>query len=464
MREGGSIGAVLSMEKVLKAPVFFLGLSLPEHGYHAPERELRLAAGRGRHGGLRRLLPPTRPRCRYGRPPEPPRRRGTPDEASPTPARTLPSRPRRPARRSRSGSDSARATPSRRPARPDLQPVRVQGEEVRARSSGSKAARPTRPSSPRPRCGPARTSSATTRRPARGASSSRREPRARGRRQPPLDPEEYSWSADGRKLLIFTNTRKVWRKNTRGDYWVLDVATRQAPEARRGQARGEPHVRQVLARRHARRLRPGQRPLGRGARGGKSHAPDLRRQPDDRQRHRRLGQRGGVRDPRRVPLEPERPGHRLLALRLERDRRVLPDQRHGHALPRRHAHPVPQGGHDELRRQDRDRVRRAAGRRRWVALPGDPRQTYVPADGVRRLHRRARPPADEPAPEHQRRLAREPGDRAAAADAPRRGPGVARRRRLLAVAAGQGAPLGQREARLAARLRGATGTARACGC
>ena len=36
VREGGSIGAVVSMEKVLKAPVFFLGLSLPEHGYHAP--------------------------------------------------------------------------------------------------------------------------------------------------------------------------------------------------------------------------------------------------------------------------------------------------------------------------------------------------------------------------------------------------------------------------------------------
>jgi acetylornithine deacetylase/succinyl-diaminopimelate desuccinylase-like protein len=36
VREGGSIGAVLSMEKVLKVPVFFLGLSLPEHGYHAP--------------------------------------------------------------------------------------------------------------------------------------------------------------------------------------------------------------------------------------------------------------------------------------------------------------------------------------------------------------------------------------------------------------------------------------------
>ena len=36
VREGGSIGALVSMEKVLKAPVFFLGLSLPEHGYHAP--------------------------------------------------------------------------------------------------------------------------------------------------------------------------------------------------------------------------------------------------------------------------------------------------------------------------------------------------------------------------------------------------------------------------------------------
>jgi acetylornithine deacetylase/succinyl-diaminopimelate desuccinylase-like protein len=36
VREGGSIGAVTSMEKVLKCPVMFLGLSLPEHGYHAP--------------------------------------------------------------------------------------------------------------------------------------------------------------------------------------------------------------------------------------------------------------------------------------------------------------------------------------------------------------------------------------------------------------------------------------------
>lgn len=35
-REGGSIGAVPTMERLLGAPVLFLGLSLPEHGYHAP--------------------------------------------------------------------------------------------------------------------------------------------------------------------------------------------------------------------------------------------------------------------------------------------------------------------------------------------------------------------------------------------------------------------------------------------
>jgi acetylornithine deacetylase/succinyl-diaminopimelate desuccinylase-like protein len=37
-REGGSIGAVVTIQKHLKAPITFLGLSLPEHGYHAATR------------------------------------------------------------------------------------------------------------------------------------------------------------------------------------------------------------------------------------------------------------------------------------------------------------------------------------------------------------------------------------------------------------------------------------------
>ncbi|MEC4674021.1 MAG: M20/M25/M40 family metallo-hydrolase [Nitrospirota bacterium] len=36
VREGGSIGAISLMEKAWNVPILFLGLSLPEHGYHAP--------------------------------------------------------------------------------------------------------------------------------------------------------------------------------------------------------------------------------------------------------------------------------------------------------------------------------------------------------------------------------------------------------------------------------------------
>ncbi|MEA2205652.1 MAG: dipeptidyl-peptidase 4 [Blastocatellia bacterium] len=37
--------------------------------------------------------------------------------------------------------------------------------------------------------------------------------------------EEFDVSADGQKLLLFTNTARVWRSNTRGDYWVVDLKT-----------------------------------------------------------------------------------------------------------------------------------------------------------------------------------------------------------------------------------------------
>jgi dipeptidyl-peptidase-4 len=40
----------------------------------------------------------------------------------------------------------------------------------------------------------------------------------------PLSIEDYAWSKDGKQLLIFTNTRRVWRQNTRGDYWVFNLA------------------------------------------------------------------------------------------------------------------------------------------------------------------------------------------------------------------------------------------------
>ncbi|HET7712302.1 MAG TPA: M20/M25/M40 family metallo-hydrolase [Thermoanaerobaculia bacterium] len=47
VREGGSIGAVVSMQKILKCPVLFLGLSLPDHGYHAPNENFDWQQARG---------------------------------------------------------------------------------------------------------------------------------------------------------------------------------------------------------------------------------------------------------------------------------------------------------------------------------------------------------------------------------------------------------------------------------
>jgi dipeptidyl-peptidase 4 len=53
-----------------------------------------------------------------------------------------------------------------------------------------------------------------------------------------LNIDDYHWSTDIRRLLLFTNTRRVWRQNTRGDYWVFDMASKRlrklggdAPEA-----------------------------------------------------------------------------------------------------------------------------------------------------------------------------------------------------------------------------------------
>jgi len=46
-------------------------------------------------------------------------------------------------------------------------------------------------------------------------------------RKEPLEIDDYAWSNDGQKLLIFTNTVRVWRLNTRGDYWILDLASKR---------------------------------------------------------------------------------------------------------------------------------------------------------------------------------------------------------------------------------------------
>lgn len=40
----------------------------------------------------------------------------------------------------------------------------------------------------------------------------------------PIDIQDFTWSEDSGKLLIFNNSQRVWRRNTRGDYWIVDRA------------------------------------------------------------------------------------------------------------------------------------------------------------------------------------------------------------------------------------------------
>jgi dipeptidyl-peptidase 4 len=42
-----------------------------------------------------------------------------------------------------------------------------------------------------------------------------------------LEIEGFQYAANEKKILIFTNTKKVWRLNTRGDYWVYDLASQK---------------------------------------------------------------------------------------------------------------------------------------------------------------------------------------------------------------------------------------------
>lgn len=42
-----------------------------------------------------------------------------------------------------------------------------------------------------------------------------------------LEVQSFQVSPDSKSLLLFTNTRKVWRDNTRGDYWIFDKNTKK---------------------------------------------------------------------------------------------------------------------------------------------------------------------------------------------------------------------------------------------
>ena len=43
----------------------------------------------------------------------------------------------------------------------------------------------------------------------------------------PLAVDDYTFSSDQARVLIFTNSQRVWRTNSRGDYWVLDRSSHE---------------------------------------------------------------------------------------------------------------------------------------------------------------------------------------------------------------------------------------------
>ncbi len=43
----------------------------------------------------------------------------------------------------------------------------------------------------------------------------------------PITVRSFAFSTDNKKVLLYTNTQKVWREDSRGDYWVLDLNNNQ---------------------------------------------------------------------------------------------------------------------------------------------------------------------------------------------------------------------------------------------
>ena len=197
----------------------------------------------------------------------------------------------------------------------------------------------------------------------------------------PLAVEDYAWSPDSRKLLVFTNTQPVWRLNTRGDYWVLDRTTGALRQL--GGASAKPST-LMFAKfspdggrvAYVRENNLYVEDLASGA----ITAADDGRLPDADQRHLRLGVRRGADEllRRRLALESRRPEHRVLAAQRGPGEELQPGQQHRLALLTGDPGPVSQGGRGELRGAGRDRAAPRAAPTRWLDIAGDPREHYIP--------------------------------------------------------------------------------------
>ena len=52
----------------------------------------------------------------------------------------------------------------------------------------------------------------------------------------PLDVRSFSFSEDGKKVLLYVNAMRVWRYDTKGDYWVYDLSTHRLSQVGKARA------------------------------------------------------------------------------------------------------------------------------------------------------------------------------------------------------------------------------------
>ncbi len=217
----------------------------------------------------------------------------------------------------------------------------------------------------------------------------------------PLRVENFTFSTDGQRVLLYTNSTRVWRPEHPGRLLGARPRDRKAAEARRlGGAAVDPHVRQVLAptadrvayvrenNLYVERLDDGK----------------ITRLTTDGSRTTINGTFDWVYEEEfdasgRFPLEPRRQADRLLAARRLGRARFPADQQHRLALLLHDSGAVPQGGDHQLSLPGR------RGERRWrkdplAADPGRSPQHLPRADGVGRQLGRSGAAAPQPAAGH----------------------------------------------------------------
>src|SRR5690606_34276200 len=55
----------------------------------------------------------------------------------------------------------------------------------------------------------------------------------------PLEIDDYQWNSDQSQLMLYTNSQKVWRSKSRGDYWLLDINSGKLTQLGEGKQKAE---------------------------------------------------------------------------------------------------------------------------------------------------------------------------------------------------------------------------------